>query len=148
MRQWAIIVGLSAFFGVTAILVSQGETEISDAVEEEVFDEVAWCEKANALSLWGTFLDGSVDGDTTEEIANLRQELDGARDIAPVGLRPGMARLFDYALLMAQAIERNDGNLVDSLAEAQDSVDMGRVNEAIVALDESIVACGHESIVG
>jgi len=146
LRQWGVIVGLSLFFFVTAYVVSQGEPEASTAIDEKPFDEIVWCEKANALSQWRTFLDGSVDGDSANDIANLRNELDGARDIAPVELRPNMARLFDYSLLVTQAIERNDGDLDAALSEAQTSVDMERINESIGLLSESIVACGHEGL--
>ncbi|MEM8704894.1 MAG: hypothetical protein AAGE98_00440 [Actinomycetota bacterium] len=146
LRQWAVIAGLSAVFIVAAILVSN---DTPDPVEVEVqeFDEVVWCENANAMSRWRTFLDGSVEGDTLDEIINLRTTLDEARDIAPDTLRTDVARLYDYALLTVQAIDRADGDLGIGLLDAQSNTDQVRVQQAIVAVSDSVEACGHTPLV-
>ena len=146
LRQWAIIAGLSAAFIVTAILVAQDEPAPSAAVGEEAFDEVVWCEAANAISRWRTMLDGSLAGDSLDELLNLRLTLDEARSIAPEGIRTDLARLYDYSLLTVQAIERNDGDLDAGLADAKANTDQGRVNAAIERVNDAVVACGHDAI--
>ncbi|MEM9466987.1 MAG: hypothetical protein AAGA90_16560 [Actinomycetota bacterium] len=147
LRQWAVIAGLSAAFIVTAIVVSQNEPAPSTAVEEETFDEVLWCETANAISRWGSILDGSLAGDSLDDLINLETTLDEARGIAPAELRTAVARLFDYALLTVQAIERNDGDLDAGLVDAKGNTDQNRVNEAIERVNDAVVACGHDPII-
>ena len=145
LRQWAVIAGLSAAFIVAAIIVSN-DTVPAEVVEQE-FDEVVWCENANALSTWRSFLDGSVDGDTLDDIVNLRTTLDEARDIAPEALRNDVARLYDFALLTVQAVERADGDLDVGLLDAQSNTDQVRVQQAIRAVSASVEACGHAPLI-
>ncbi len=148
LRQWAIIVGLSAAFIVTALVVARDDPAPSTAVAGEAsFDEVVWCESANAISRWGTILDGSLAGDTLDDLVNLRVTLDEARGVAPEALRTDLARLYDYALLTVQAIERNDGDLDAGLAAAKDNTDQNRVNEAIARVNDAVVDCGHPPLV-
>ena len=147
LRQWAVIAGLSAVFIITAIVVAQDEPSPSTAVEEEAFDEVLWCETANAITRWRTILDGSLAGDSLDELINLRTTLDEARAVAPAELRTDIARLYDYSLLTVQAIERNDGELDAGLADAKGNTDQNRVNDAIGRVNDAVVACGHDPIV-
>ena len=119
----------------------------SDAVEEEAFDEVLWCETANAISRWRTMLDGSLAGDSADEVVNLELTLDEARGVAPTSLRTDVARLYDYALITVQAIERSDGDLDAALIDAKGNTDQNRVNQAIDRVNDAIVACGHDPIV-
>ena len=65
LRQWGVIAALSAGFIVAAIVVSNDSLP-PEAVEVEAFDEIVWCETANAISTWRSILDGSVDGDTLD----------------------------------------------------------------------------------
>lgn len=146
LRQWAIIAGLSAVFIVAAIIVSQGEPAPSTAVEEEEFDEVLWCETANAISRWQSILDGSLTGDSLDDLVNLETTLDEARSLAPEDLRTDVARLYDFALIAGQAIERNDGDLEAGLIEAMGNIDETRVGDAIDRVDAAVIACGHASI--
>lgn len=143
LRQWAIIAGLAAVFIVAAIVVSRDEPAPSTAIEPDTFDEVVWCETANAISRWRSILDGSVEGDTPDDVINLRETLDDARSIAPTDLRTDVARLYDYALLTAQAIERNDGDVGAGVADAKGNTDQERVNQALERVNDSVVACGH-----
>ena len=147
LRQWAVIAGLSAAFIVAAIVVANDEPAPSTAVDEDTFDEVVWCESANAISRWSTILDGSLAGDSLDELLNLETTLDEARSVAPAELRTDVARLFDYALLTVQAIERNDGDLDAGLADAKGNTDQNRVNEAIERVNDAVVACGHDPII-
>ncbi|MEC7404558.1 MAG: hypothetical protein VYD93_10830, partial [Actinomycetota bacterium] len=59
LRQWGVIASLSAAFIVAAIVVSNDSLP-PEAVEVEAFDEIVWCETANAISTWRSILDGSV----------------------------------------------------------------------------------------
>lgn len=147
LRQWAVIAGLSAAFIIAAIIVAQDEPAPSTAVEAETFDEVLWCETANALSRWRTLLDGSLAGDSLDELINLRTTLDEARAVAPTELRTDIARLYDYSLLTVQAIERNDGDLDAGLTDAKGNTDQNRVNAAIDRVNDAVVDCGHDPIV-
>ena len=81
LRQWGVIAALSAAFIVAAIVVSNDSLP-PEAVEVEAFDEIVWCETANAISRWRSIHDGSVDGDTLDDIVNLQTTLDEARAIA------------------------------------------------------------------
>ncbi|MEL0001217.1 MAG: hypothetical protein VW623_14020, partial [Acidimicrobiaceae bacterium] len=107
------------------------------------FDEIVWCETANAISTWRSILDGSVDGDTLDDIVNLQTTLDEARAVAPAELRTDVARLFDFALLTVQAVERADGDLVIGLLDAQSNTDQVRVQQAIATVSSSVEGCGH-----
>ncbi len=147
LRQWAIIAGLAAAFIVAAVLVGRDEPAPSDAVDDVDFDEVVWCETANALSRWQSMLDGSLAGDSLDDVINLRTTLDGARAIAPEALRTDLARLYDYALLTVQAIEGNDGDLEAGLAAAKANTDQDRVIAAIERVSEAVVQCGHAPLV-
>ena len=147
LRQWAIIAGLSAAFIVAAIVVSQDDPGSSAAVDtDETFDEVLWCETANAISRWRSMLDGSLAGDSLDDVINLETTLDEARSIAPPDLRTDIARLYDYSLLTRQAVERNDGDLDAGLIDAKANTDQSRVNAAIEAVNDAVVACGHDPI--
>lgn len=146
LRQWAIIAGLSAAFIITAIIVARDEPTSSNAVQETEFDEIVWCETANAISRWRTMLDGSLAGDSLDEVVNLRTTLDEARPLAPALISRDVARLYDYALLTVQAIEANDGDLDAGLAAAKNNIDQNRVNEAIERVNEAVIDCGHGSI--
>ncbi len=143
LRQWAILVALSALFIGGAVLVSQDEPAPSSAIDEVAFDEVVWCETANALSRWRSMLDGSLAGDSLDDVLNLRTTLDEARSVAPPVLRTDIARLYDYALLTVQAIERNDGDLDAGLADAKGNTDQNRVTEATGRVSDAVVDCGH-----
>ncbi|MEO0493240.1 MAG: hypothetical protein AAF081_07480 [Actinomycetota bacterium] len=142
LRQWGVIVALSAVFIVAAIVISN-DTTAPEAIEVEEFDEVVWCETTNAISTWRSILDGSVDGDSLDDIVNLQTTLDEARDVAPEELRTDVARLYDFALLMVQAVERADGDLEIGLLDAQSNTDQIRVQQAITALNASVEGCGH-----
>ena len=141
-RQWGVIAALSAAFIVAAIVVSNDSLP-PEAVEVEAFDEIVWCETANAISTWRSILDGSVDGDTLDDIVNLQTTLDEARAVAPAELRTDVARLFDFALLTTQAVERADGDLAIALLDAQSNTDQVRVQQAIAAVSSSVEGCGH-----
>ena len=147
LRQWAVLVALSAVFIVAAVVIASDEPSPSPTAGDETFDEILWCETANALSRWNTILDGSLAGDSLDELINLEMTLDEARSVAPVELRTDVARLFDYALLTVQAIERNDGDLDAGLADAKGNTDQNRVNEAIERVNDAVVACGHDPII-
>ena len=142
LSQWGVIAALSAAFIVAAIVVSNDSLP-PEAVEVEAFDEIVWCETANAISTWRSILDGSVDGDTLDDIVNLQTTLDEARAIAPAELRTDVARLFDFALLTIQAVERADGDLAIALLDAQSNTDQVRVQQAITAVSSSVEGCGH-----
>ena len=142
LRQWSVIAALSAAFIVAAIVVSNDSLP-PEAVEVEAFDEIVWCETANAISTWRSILDGSVDGDTLDDIVNLQTTLDEARAVAPAELRTDVARLFDFALLTIQAAERADGDLAIALLDAQSNTDPVRVQQAIAAVSSSVEGCGH-----
>lgn len=141
-RQWGVIAALSAAFIVAAIVVSNDSLP-PEAVEVEAFDEIVWCETANAISTWRSILDGSVDGDTLDDIVNLQTTLDEARAVAPAELRTDVARLFDFALLTIQAVERADGDLAIALLDAQSNTDQVRVQQAITAVSSAVEGCGH-----
>ena len=141
-RQWGVIAALSAAFIVAAIVVSNDSLP-PEAVEVEAFDEIVWCETANAISTWRSILDGSVDDDTLDDIVNLQTTLDEARAVAPAELRTDVARLFDFALLTTQAVERADGDLTIALLDAQSNTDQVRVQQAIAAVSNSVEGCGH-----
>ena len=145
LRQWAVIVGLAAGFIVAAVLL--GDSDDGDAAGDPIgeFDEVVWCEAANAISAWSSVLDGSVDGDSLDDVRNLRQALDDARPLAPADLGFDLARLQDFALLVEQGAER-EGDLAAGLAPAQANTDPPRVAEAIDRVDGALVACGHPAI--
>lgn len=144
VRQWTIVSVLAAGFIVAAWLVSSGGGG-GGIVESEDFDEVAWCQTANALSTWGGILDGSADGDDAGELPNLRRALDDARTVGPLALRVDFARIADLALLTDNALA--DGlSLADALAQAQGQTDGDRVAEALGRVDEAIVDCGHEPV--
>jgi len=145
LRQWGVIAALSAAFIVTAIVVSD-DSLTPEAVEVEAFDEIVWCETANAISTWRSILDGSVDGDTLDNIVNLQTILDEARAIAPAELRTDVARLFDFTLLTVQAVERADGDLAVALLDAQSNTDQVRVQQAIATVSGSVEGCGHTSL--
>lgn len=147
LRQWAIIAGLSAAFIVAALVVAQDQPAPTSAVNENGFDEIVWCETANAISQWRTLLDGSLTGDTLDDLENLRVTLDEARRVAPTDLRTDVARLFDYALLTVQAIERTDGDLDAGLITAKGNTDQNRVNEAITRVNAAVIECGHAPII-
>ena len=147
LRQWAIIAGLAAVFIVAAVLVGRDQPAPSNAVTEVEFDEVVWCETANALSRWQSLLDGSLAGDSLDDVINLRTTLDGSRAVAPEALRTDLARLYDYALLTVQAIERNDGDLDAGLAAAKANTDQDRVIAAVERVSAAVVECGHPPLV-
>lgn len=142
LRQWGVIVALAAVFIGAAILVSNSGGGSATQQEAPEFDEVVWCEAANAMSQWSSVLDGSVAGDSIDDVRNLRQALDDGRRVAPADLTFEIARLQDFTLLVEQATERT-GDLSAGLADAEGNVDTARVADAIAALDEAIVACGH-----
>ena len=145
LRQWAVIAGLSAVFIVAAIIISNDT--VPAEVEEQVFDEVVWCENANAISTWRSMLDGSLDGDSLDDLINLRTALDEARDVAPEELRTDVARLYDFTLLTVQAVERAEGDLDAALIDARNNTDQERVEQAILRVSASIEACGHTPLV-
>ena len=145
LRQWGVIAALSAGFIVAAIVVSNDSLP-PEAVEVEAFDEIVWCETANAISTWRSILDGSVDGDTLDEIVNLQTTLDEARAIARAELRTDVARLFDFALLTVQAAERAGGDLAVALLDAQSNTDHVRVQQAIATVSSAVEGCGHNPL--
>jgi hypothetical protein len=142
LRQWGVIAVLSAAFIVAAIVVSNDSLP-PEVVEVEAFDEIVWCETANAISTWRSVLDGSVDGDTLDDIVNLQTTLDEARAVAPAELRTDVARLFDFTLLTVQAVERANGDLAIGLLDAQSNTDQVRVQQAIATVSGSVEGCGH-----
>ena len=143
LRQWAIIAGLAAAFIIAAVLVSN--TDGPAAIDDEPvgFDEVVWCEAANAISRWSSVLDGSADGDSIDDVRNLRQALVDGRPVAPEAVSSELARLMDYTLLIVQGNER-EGDLAAGLESARGNVDTERVARAIAAVDDALVACGHD----
>lgn len=147
LRQWAVIAGLSAAFIVAAVLVSSSGGGDSTWDEAPAFDEVAWCEAANAISRWSSVLDGSATGDSLTDVQNLRQALSAARPVAPQDLTFEIARLQDLTLLVEQATER-EGDLATGLAEAQQNVDRERVAQAVETVGAALVDCGHPPIGG
>lgn len=147
LRQWAIIVALAAGFIVAAVLVSNSDGPAAVDDDPVEFDDVVWCEAANAISRWSSVLDGSSDGDSVDDVRNLRQALADARPVAPEDLSFEIARLMDFTLLVEQGNER-EGDLAAGLVSARGNVDTERVAEAIAAVDAAIVACGHPPIAG
>lgn len=147
LRQWAIIAGLAAAFVITAILVSNSDGPVAVDDEPAAFDEVVWCEAANAISRWSSVLDGSADGDSIDDVRNLRQSLTDGRPVSPADLSFEIARLMDFTLLVEQGNER-EGDLSAGLDSARANVDTERVATAIAALDEALVACGHDPVGG
>ncbi len=144
VRQWAIVSILAAGFFAAAWLVSQGDGG-GATTESEDFDEVVWCQTANALSTWGGILDGSAEGDDPGDLTNLRRALDDARSVGPLALRVDFARLADLAQLTDSALA--DGlSLADALTQAQGQTDQERVAEALDRVDEAIVECGHDPV--
>ena len=124
-------------------MVVSNDTLPPEAVEVEPFDEIVWCEAANAISTWRSILDGSGNGDTIDDIVNLQTTLDVARAVAPTELHNDVARLFDFALLTVQAVERADGDLAIALLDAQSNTDQVRVHQAIATVNRSVESCGH-----
>ena len=147
LRQWAIIAGLAAAFIVAAVLVSNSDGPAAVSDEPVEFDEVVWCEAANAVSRWSSVLDGSADGDSIDDVRNLRQALSDARPVAPDTLGFEIARLMDFTLLVDQGHER-EGDLAAGLESARANVDTERVGQAVAAVDDALVACGHDPIGG
>lgn len=147
LRQWTVIAGLAAAFIVAAVLV--GDSGPGDPAGDAAtgFDEIVWCEAANAISAWSSVLDGSVDDESLDDVRNLRQALDDARPVAPTDLGFDLARLQDFALLVEQGAER-EGDLAAGLAHAQANTDPPRVAEAIDRVDAALAACGHPRIGG
>ena len=115
---------------VAAVLVSSSGGGDSTWDEPPAFDEVVWCEAANAISRWSSILDGSATGDSLTDVQNLRQALGNARPVAPQDLTFEIARLQDLTLLVEQATER-EGDLATGFAEAQQNVDRERVAQAV-----------------
>lgn len=145
-KQWvAIVVTVAAF--VTAALIIRGGSS-GNGVADVSYDDVAWCETANALSRWRSVLDGSADGDTEDELLNLRAALDDARSVAPPAIRTDVARLYDFVLLTGQANRRSNGDLTAALADAERNTDQPRVQSAITVVDQAVTACGHPSLRG
>lgn len=147
LRQWAVIVALAAAFIGAAVVVSDPGEPRSRIEEAPPFDEVVWCAAANAVSRWSGVLDGDADGDTLDDVRNLRRALDDARPVAPAELGFEIARLQDFAMLVEQGAER-DGSLTAGIANAEDNTDPERVAEAVRFVDGAITACGHPSIGG
>lgn len=147
LRQWAIIVVLAAAFIGAAILVSNSDGPAASDGERADFDEVVWCEAANAISRWSSILDGSAAGDSTDDVRNLRQALADGRPVAPQALSFEIARLQDFALLVEQGSEAT-GDLAAGLLTAQGNIDTERVAEAITALDDALGVCGHDPVSG
>ena len=147
LRQWAAIVVLAAGFIGAAIVISSGD---GPAVEEtaQEFDEVVWCEAANAIGRWSSILDGSADGDSLDDVRNLRQALADGRLVAPQALSFEIARLQDFSLLVQHATQAESRDLAAGLAGARTNVDTERVAEAIAALDAALTDCGHDPVSG
>lgn len=146
LRQWLTLV-LTVVVFIVAALIVRG-TASDPGVEERPFDEVAWCQSANAVSTWRSVLDGSAAGDTGDDLLNLRTALNEAQSVAPPALRTDVARLYDFVLLTTQANRRSDGDLAAALRDAQGNTDQVRVQAAIANVDEAVVACGHRSLRG
>ncbi len=144
LRQWAIIVILVVGFIGAAVLISSNDSPVADESAAEL-DEVMWCEAANAISRWSSILDGSADGDSVNDVRNLRQALADGRLVAPQELSFEIARLQDFALLVEQG-EEAKGDLAAGLASAQANVDTERVAQAIAALDDALRVCGHDPV--
>ncbi len=144
LRQWSIIVVLAASFIATAILMSRGE---DPAVEETAieFDEVVWCEAANAIRRWSSILDGSADGDSIDDVRNLRRALADGRLVTPQELGFEIARLQDFAMLVEQG-DKVEGDLAAGLVSAQGNVDTERVASAVAALNNALGECGLDTI--
>ena len=134
----------SVGFVVLAFAVSRDDSG-GPAETAAEFDEVVWCQAANAISAWGGILDGSAIGDEADDVPNLRRALTDARAVAPANLRVDIARLIDLALLTDNAID--DGlDLETALAQADDQTDQVRVAQAAVKVSEALVACGHAPV--
>ncbi len=144
LRQWAVIVVLAAGFIVAAILVSSSAEPVADEALAD-FDNIVWCEAANAIRQWSSILDGSADGDSIDDVRNLRRALADGRVVAPLELGFEIARLQDFAMLVEQGDEV-EGDLVAGLDSAQNNVDRERVAQAVAALDDALSACGLAGI--
>ena len=145
VRQWTIISLVAAVFVAAAVLVSRGnDNGPSDATTD--FDDVAWCQAANAIGAWGGILDGSASGDDAGDIANLRRALTDAQAAAPAELRIDIARLIDLGLLVDSALA-GGLDLEAALANAHGQTDPERVVEATRRVSDALVACGHDPVV-
>ncbi len=143
VRQWLIIGFIAACFIAAAIVVSNGNRRGVDGVSQ--FDEVVWCESANAISVWRSILDGSTDGDTGDDVANLRETLTKARSVAPSALKVDLARLLDFVMLTDLAF-RDLGNLEIAVKEGRSQTDQAQVAEALDRVSAALVACGSDPL--
>jgi len=139
-----VISVLAAVFVIAAVVVSRGD-DTGSAETRDDFDEVAWCQAANAIGAWGGILDGSASGDDASDITNLRRALTDARVVAPAELRIDIARLIDLGLLVDSALA--DGlELEAALAKGRGQTDPERLAEATRRVSDALVACGHEPV--
>ncbi len=138
VRQWAIVAALAAGFIVAAIVVADGgSAPVDDATVD--FDEVAWCRTAGAISAWGGVLDGSADD--ADDVTNLLTALQDARFRAPLDLQLDVARLADLVMLTRQELDTS--NVADALERAKEQTDQPRVEQAVTAVRDALVDCGH-----
>ncbi len=138
VRQWAIVAALAAGFIVAAIVVADGgSAPVDDATVD--FDEVAWCRTAGAISAWGGVLDGSADD--ADDVTNLLTALQDARFRAPLDLQVDVARLADLVMLTRQELDTS--TVADALERAKEQTDQPRVEQAVTAVSDALVDCGH-----
>jgi len=144
VRQWTVVSVLAAVFVIAAVVLSRGDdTGAAEPLDD--FDEVAWCQAANAIGAWGGILDGSAAGDDAGDITNLRRALTDARVVAPAELRIDIARLIDLGLLVDSALAGGLG-LEAALAEGRGQTDPDRLADSIGRVSDALVACGHEPV--
>lgn len=147
-RQWIIVIALAAAFIGTALWFASAGPDVVDADDATaVVDEVAMCAALGQVSAWGSILDGSAEGDDPRDVANLRVALVAARDVTPVDLSIDIARLLDLTMLTDLALT-DDATLIDALASGSAQTDTERVSEAAARVNDAVVSCGHEPVVG
>ena len=134
VRQWLILIVLIAGFGVAAHVVSQGDTGAPE------IDTAAWCGGADGLNGLGPLFDGTAADPAAADYDNAREALFTIENSAPFALRPGIARLADFALLAGQQVGRSGWPVGFDAARGMVEIDV--VDQAIADMETELRACG------
>ncbi len=129
-------------FGIIAVIVASGGD--SDSAGGG-YDEVAWCQAAGAVSARSGVLDPGFGGDPNSELINLNRSMEDALLVAPEDLRPELARVLDWAINIDTGLA-SGSDLAVAIADALGVTDSVRLDAAVDAINESVVACGHSPI--